>query len=57
MYKAIRDGVIKVGRKLPPLTEEDRETIRKMFEEFSQPTLVKEAGIWKSIEEFRADRM
>lgn len=46
MYKATSKGVIKEGRKLPPLTEEDKETIREMFNELSELALSREANIW-----------
>lgn len=46
MYKATSRGVIKEGRKLPPLTEEDKKTIRDMFDEMSELALSKRANIW-----------
>lgn len=46
MYKATSKGVVKEGRELPPLTEEDKGTIREMFNELSKLALSKGANIW-----------
>jgi len=52
MYKSIyRNGklkIVKVGKPLPPLTDEDRKVILEMFLEHSDNLFVKEEGVWKS---------
>jgi len=52
MYKSIsKNGeskVVKLGKSLPPLTDEDRKEILEMFLEHSSTFLMKEEGVWKS---------
>lgn len=50
MYKATENGIIKEGRALPPLTEEDRRTILSLFVDSAKHRNIhKEDGIWKNI--------
>ena len=50
MYKSIKRGnkleLVKTGRILD-LTEEDRKTIREIFAEFANVSLIKEEGVWR----------
>lgn len=46
MYKTTNKGIIKEGGKLPPLTEEDREVIKEMFDLLSELAISKGANIW-----------
>ena len=47
MFKATKDGIEK-SVELPPLSDEDMETILEMFEEYQEfGYLGKEEGVWK----------
>lgn len=50
MYKATSRGIVKEGRKLPPLTEEDKEVIREIFDELSWLATSKGANAWSGEE-------
>jgi hypothetical protein len=51
MYKSVslngKPRVVKLGKSLPPLSNEDREVILEMFSEHSNSLFVKEEGVWR----------